>query len=101
MRRPIHRIGLDVTDGAARSAIAAARHHFGPLDVIMNNAGDKTVAMVRNEPEIDLSELIRVSSPTRALQGDRDITTVDHSAAVVTALPNARLAVLPGSMSCP
>jgi NAD(P)-dependent dehydrogenase (short-subunit alcohol dehydrogenase family) len=50
MRRPIHRIGLDVTDGAARSAIAAARHHFGPLDVIMNNAGDKTVAMVRNEP---------------------------------------------------
>jgi pimeloyl-ACP methyl ester carboxylesterase len=62
---------------------------------------EKTLAMLRNEPEIDLAEIGRVSSPTLVLQGDRDITTVEHSAAVVAALPNGRLAVLPGTHALP
>ena len=35
------------------------------------------------------------------LQGDRDMVTVEHSAAVVKAIPNARLAVLPGTHGLP
>ena len=35
------------------------------------------------------------------LQGDRDEVTVEHSLAVVAALPEARLAVLPGTHTLP
>jgi pimeloyl-ACP methyl ester carboxylesterase len=42
-----------------------------------------------------------VTAPTLVLQGDRDEVTVEHSAAVVRALPNARLAVLPGTHALP
>jgi pimeloyl-ACP methyl ester carboxylesterase len=35
------------------------------------------------------------------LQGDRDEVTVEHSLAVVAALPKARLAVLPGTHTLP
>lgn len=39
--------------------------------------------------------------PVLVLQGDRDDVTVEHSLAVVAALPDARLAVLPGSHMLP
>ncbi len=61
----------------------------------------KTVEMIRNEPEIDLAMLAGVDVPTLVLQGDRDLVTVEHSAAVVAALPDARLAVLPGTHGLP
>ena len=35
------------------------------------------------------------------LQGDRDEVTIEHSLAVVAALPEARLAVLPGTHTLP
>jgi len=35
------------------------------------------------------------------LQGDRDEVTLEHGAAVATALPNGRLAVLPGTHALP
>jgi pimeloyl-ACP methyl ester carboxylesterase len=62
---------------------------------------DKTVAMVKSEPEIDLTRLADVTAPTLVLQGDRDEVTLEHGAAVVAALPAARLAVLPGSHALP
>jgi pimeloyl-ACP methyl ester carboxylesterase len=61
----------------------------------------KTMQMVMSEPEIDLATLTSVTAPTLVLQGDRDEVTVEHSAAVVRALPNARLAVLPGTHALP
>ena len=57
--------------------------------------------MIRTEPEIDLGSLAGVAAPTLVLQGDRDEVTVDHSRAVVAALPDARLAVLPGTHGLP
>jgi pimeloyl-ACP methyl ester carboxylesterase len=42
-----------------------------------------------------------VTAPTLVLQGDRDAVTVEHSAAVAAALPDARLAVLPGTHALP
>ena len=61
----------------------------------------KTMEMIRTEPEIDLAALADVHVPTLVLQGDRDLVTVEHSAAVVAALPDARLAVLPGTHGLP
>ncbi|MEO8827518.1 hypothetical protein [Lapillicoccus sp.] len=46
--------------------------------------------MIRTEPEMDLEDLRVVQVPTLVLQGDRDEVTVEHSLAVVEALPGLR-----------
>jgi pimeloyl-ACP methyl ester carboxylesterase len=61
----------------------------------------KMLAMVQSEPELDLADLVVVAAPTLVVQGDRDDVSVHHSVAVVAALANARLAVLPGSHALP
>jgi pimeloyl-ACP methyl ester carboxylesterase len=45
--------------------------------------------------------MIAVEAPTLVLQGDRDEVTLEHGAAVATALPRGRLAVLPGTHLLP
>jgi len=57
----------------------------------------KTLRMIETEPEIELASLTTVGAPTLVLQGDRDEVTLEHGAAVATALPHGRLAVLPGT----
>ncbi len=47
----------------------------------------KTLRMLAAEPELDLASLARVAAPTLVLQGDRDEVTLEHGAAVATALP--------------
>jgi pimeloyl-ACP methyl ester carboxylesterase len=61
----------------------------------------KTMAMIDTEPELDLATFGSVPARTLVLQGDRDEVTLEHSAAVAAALPDARLAVLPGSHVLP
>ncbi|MEV4619028.1 alpha/beta hydrolase [Asanoa sp. NPDC049573] len=61
----------------------------------------KMLHMIATEPEIALDALAGVTAPTLVLQGDRDEVTVEHSLAVVAALPDARLAVLPGTHTLP
>jgi pimeloyl-ACP methyl ester carboxylesterase len=62
---------------------------------------EKMLEMFKTEPEIDLTELATVTTPTLVLQGDRDDVLVAHSMAAVEVMPNARLAVLPGSHLLP
>ncbi|MEE4023631.1 alpha/beta hydrolase [Gordonia sp. PKS22-38] len=62
---------------------------------------DKTMAMIRSEPEIDLAELSAISAPTLVMQGDRDEVTLDHSVGVVDSIAGARLCVIPGSHLIP
>lgn len=62
---------------------------------------EKTMRMLDTEPQLDLSTLGAVVAPTLVLQGDRDEVTLEHSVAVVAALGNARLAVLPGTHLLP
>ncbi|AZG47632.1 Putative aminoacrylate hydrolase RutD [Gordonia insulae] len=62
---------------------------------------EKTMAMIRTEPEIDLADLSAISSPTLVMQGDRDEVTLDHSRDVVTAIDGARLCVIPGTHLIP
>ena len=59
------------------------------------------MTMLDAEPELDLAELTAVRAPTLVLQGDRDEVTLEHGAAVVAALPEGRLAVLPGTHGLP
>lgn len=61
----------------------------------------KTLAMIDSEPELDLATLGTVAAPALVLQGDRDVVTLDHGAAVAAALGDARLAVLPGTHALP
>jgi pimeloyl-ACP methyl ester carboxylesterase len=61
----------------------------------------KMLEMVATEPEIDLASLGTVGAPTLVLQGDRDEVTLEHGAAVAVALPQGRLAVLPGTHLLP
>jgi pimeloyl-ACP methyl ester carboxylesterase len=61
----------------------------------------KTLRMIETEPEIELASLARVEAPTLVLQGDRDEVTLEHGAAVATALPHGRFAVLPGTHLLP
>jgi pimeloyl-ACP methyl ester carboxylesterase len=61
----------------------------------------KTMHMLATEPEIELAGLSAVTAPTLVLQGDRDEVTLAHSVEVVAALPDARLAVLPGTHGLP
>jgi pimeloyl-ACP methyl ester carboxylesterase len=62
---------------------------------------EKTMHMIDTEPQLDLDTLSGVVAPTLVLQGDRDEVTIEHSRAVVATLPNARLAVLPGTHLLP
>jgi pimeloyl-ACP methyl ester carboxylesterase len=57
----------------------------------------KTLRMLATEPELDLASPAVVGAPTLVLQGDRDEVTLEHGAAVASALPQGRLAVLPGT----
>jgi pimeloyl-ACP methyl ester carboxylesterase len=61
----------------------------------------KTMRMLATEPELDLASLAAVAAPTLVLQGDRDEVTLEHGAAVAAALPDGRLAVLPGTHALP
>ncbi len=86
----------------AKSFLRAAYDPFTPdgpehFDVIY----DKTMRMIATEPELELADLAAVRAPTLVLQGDRDEVTVQHSLDVVAALPDARLAVLPGTHGLP
>lgn len=62
---------------------------------------EKTNTMVANEPEMDLADLAAITAPTLVMQGDHDEVTLEHSAAIVDVLPDARLAVLPGTHLIP
>jgi pimeloyl-ACP methyl ester carboxylesterase len=86
----------------AKTFLRAAYDPFTPdgpehFDVVY----DKTMHMIATEPELHLADLAAVRAPTLVLQGDRDEVTVQHSSDVVAAIPDARLAVLPGTHGLP
>jgi len=56
---------------------------------------EKLMHAWRTEINFPLSQLADIHAPTLVMQGDHDIVRVEHSAAVMAALPNAQLAVVP------
>jgi pimeloyl-ACP methyl ester carboxylesterase len=54
-------------------------------------------AMVSSWPGWDASDVARIASPVLLAIGDNDFVRIDHAAETVALMPNARLAVLPGT----
>ena len=58
---------------------------------------EKLIAVWKTEPHHPLADLERVAAPTLVLVGDDDDITVEHAAAMQRAIPDAQLAVVPGT----
>jgi pimeloyl-ACP methyl ester carboxylesterase len=58
---------------------------------------DKLAPLWRSDPGIALADLAGITTPTLVLAGDDDVVTVEHAAAVARALPDAQLAIVPGT----
>ncbi|MFD0251124.1 alpha/beta fold hydrolase [Streptomyces sp. NPDC127113] len=57
----------------------------------------KMIDMWRTQPTLTERELGRITAPTLVMTGDDDLMTLEHTTALYRALPDARLAVLPGA----
>jgi pimeloyl-ACP methyl ester carboxylesterase len=58
---------------------------------------EKLTATWKTEPSFDLSELERIAAPTLIMLADADVVTLEHAVAVQQAIPEAQLAVVPGT----
>jgi pimeloyl-ACP methyl ester carboxylesterase len=58
---------------------------------------DKIAKMWTSEPTHELSEFAAIQCPTLIMTAQRDVATIEHAAAMMRAIPNAQLAVLPGA----
>jgi pimeloyl-ACP methyl ester carboxylesterase len=57
----------------------------------------KFLEMVAKEPNITVEELARVQAPTLVMAGDDDVVALEHTTTLFRALPNAELAIVPGT----
>ena len=53
--------------------------------------------MVASEPELTAEDLGRVSRPTLVMAGDDDAIAAEHTLALYRGIPDAELAVVPGT----
>ena len=71
-----------------------------PADALKTAEGRRearVTTIMLTEPNIDLAMLGKVTAPTLILSGDHDLVRLDHTIAIYEALPNAELAIFPGS----
>lgn len=57
----------------------------------------KFVEMVNREPHIPVAELNRIQAHTLILAGDDDMVSLEHTVELFRAIPNAELAIVPGT----
>jgi pimeloyl-ACP methyl ester carboxylesterase len=65
----------------------------GHLEVMLEKLG----RMWRDEPDIDASELSRITAPTLVMAGDRDSIRTDHTLSIAAGIPGAQLCIVPGT----
>ncbi|MCX5528528.1 alpha/beta hydrolase [Streptomyces bobili] len=58
---------------------------------------EKVADMIRTQPTISTDELGRITAPTLVVVGDDDLVTLEHTIALYRAVPDAELAVVPGT----
>lgn len=58
---------------------------------------DKILAMARREPELKAEDLASIATPTLVMAGDDDMWPLSHTVELFEALPNAQLAIIPGT----
>lgn len=61
----------------------------------------KVLDLWEQDPGLSQEQMAQIVAPTLIVQGDRDAVRVDYSAALADAMPDARLAVLPGTHGLP
>ena len=57
----------------------------------------KVAGMMLKEPNIDPTQLERITAPTLVMAGDHDLVRTEHIVEIFTHLQNAQLAILPNS----
>src|SRR5262249_47678710 len=57
----------------------------------------KIAEMAKSEPNLDVSELARVSQRSLVMFADDDLMTLTHAVEMYDALPNAEFAIVPGT----
>jgi pimeloyl-ACP methyl ester carboxylesterase len=58
---------------------------------------EKIKALWASEPNMTAGELRQITAPTLVMLGDDDVLTVEHAATMAATLPDAQLAVVPGT----
>lgn len=58
---------------------------------------EKIAAMWASEPQMTVEDLRQIAAPTLVILGDDDVLTVEHAAMMAATLPDAQLAVVPGT----
>lgn len=61
----------------------------------------KSCDLILHEPRFPISDFAMVATPTMVVAADRGVVLLEHSLALSRALPNGRLAVLPGTHILP
>ncbi len=56
----------------------------------------RTTTMWRHYPQLDRQDLATIKSPTLIVQGEFDTVSIEHSRAMVNAIPNSELVIIPG-----
>ena len=57
----------------------------------------KTLQMFAREPTLSLDQLATITRPVLVMAGDDDVATLSHTCSMYEAIPNAQLAVVPGT----
>src|SRR5215211_2604937 len=57
----------------------------------------KFVEMTQREPHLAVADLAQISAPTLVVVGDDDVVSLEHTALLYRTIPNAQLAVIPGT----
>lgn len=97
-----HHDGLIGGDDFDVDAVVAA---FGPAYGEVSPDGEahypavvrKVSAMDENDPALDVRALAGVRSRTLVMAGDDDIVTLEHTLALFRGIPDAELAIIPGT----
>lgn len=57
----------------------------------------KMVRIWRTEPTMSTKELKKIKAPAIVIAGDRDVITLKHTEELFNAIPNSKLAIIPGA----
>jgi pimeloyl-ACP methyl ester carboxylesterase len=57
----------------------------------------KFMEMVATQPNISVGDLARIGAPTLVMVGDDDVVSLEHTTSLYSAIPDAELALVPGT----
>jgi pimeloyl-ACP methyl ester carboxylesterase len=95
LQEGLGQVTADSEDMAMPRAMHVAVAPGGPES--WNTLYAKFQVVAHTQPHITLEEIGRITAPTLVVSGDDDLITLEHTATLYRTIPNAELAVLPGT----